>query len=289
MRVFRRTILVACFPIAIGAMAPGAIAHEPLDRQLRLLDRLVAAHPGDAELHLRRGELHRIGRQWRSAEADYARARELDPSLDAVDLCSGRMRLEAGEPDRAVEHLEAYLVRRPGDAEGLELRGRAREMLGHLGPAAADYDSAIARRAQDGNPGSPDLYLSRSRALARSAPERIDEAIRGLDEGIALLGGPVSLQLEALGLEERSGRTDPALRRLDRIASLAGRREVWLARRGDILAKAGREEEAVAAYREALAELERLPDGRRSRGAFRKVETHIRTAISDLSRTEARP
>ena len=86
------------------------------------------------------------------------------------------------------------------------------------------------------------------------------DAIRILDAGMARIGPAHTLQTRALELEEAAGRIDDALRRLQRIADLSERKEMWLKRRGDLLARAGRTAEARAAYAAALAAIAALPD-----------------------------
>ena len=74
--------------------SPVAHAHLGVDEQIRVMDKLIEAKPGEASLYLRRGELHRIHRDWSNAEKDYLHARKLDPDLVSVDFCMGRMNLE---------------------------------------------------------------------------------------------------------------------------------------------------------------------------------------------------
>ena len=54
----------------------------------------------------------------------------------------------------------------------------------------------------------------------------IDEALRGLDEGINQLGPVVTLQLLAIDLELRRKSYDAALTRLDLIAAESERKEM---------------------------------------------------------------
>ena len=65
------------------------------------------------------------------------------------------------------------------------------------------------------------------------------EGVLGLDEGLAALGRPVTLQLEAIRLELALGRTDAALTRLRSEAARAKRKESWLVRIGEIQASSG--------------------------------------------------
>jgi hypothetical protein len=95
------------------------------------------------------------------------------------------------------------------------------------------------------------VYIERAAAQAGAGGAGLEDAIRGLDTGIARLGPVVTLELAAADMEVLLGRYDAALSRIDRVAAQSGRKEPWLARTGAILEKAGRSEEALATYRTA--------------------------------------
>src|SRR2546426_3119236 len=192
------------------------VAHEPIEAQIVDLSRRIEAHPADAALYLRRGELYRLLRRGASARADYERARRLDAGLAVVDLCLGKLQLDVGRPAGAVASLDTYLKRRPGDPEGLAARGRALALLGRYLEAARDFTGAIAG-SRPPRPPSPDLYLERARALESAGDARLVEALRGLEDGLALLGRPVALELAAADIERRLGRPGAADERVGRI------------------------------------------------------------------------
>src|SRR5688572_17326815 len=106
----RRLAVAVALP-ACPVMSPPVSPHVPLDRQTADLDNRIAIQPRDATLYLTRGEVRRGLSDWKGAAADYRRARELDPNLDAVDLCLGRMLVEAGRPAEAIPILDRFLAR----------------------------------------------------------------------------------------------------------------------------------------------------------------------------------
>jgi len=110
--------------------------------------------------------------------------------------------------------------------------------------------------------------------------QRIDEALRGLEEGISKLGPVVTLQLAAIDLELRRKNFDGALVRLDQIAAQSQRKESWLVRRGEILKLAGRDEEARAAFNAALNAIESLPPAHRQSRSVSALELRARSALS---------
>jgi tetratricopeptide (TPR) repeat protein len=144
-----------------------------------------------------------------------------------------------------------------------------------------DFDRAIA--GSPGDHGMPELYLERARALVAAGPQHLDRAIAGLDEGLRRLGEPVTLQLYAIDLEVEGRRFDAAIKRLDLLASRAARQEPWLMRKGAVLEAAGRREEALQAYRQALEAVESLPPNRRGSKAVNRLESEARAAIERTS------
>ncbi|HEY0156513.1 MAG TPA: tetratricopeptide repeat protein [Thermoanaerobaculia bacterium] len=252
-------------------LAAPLAAHDGVHDQIERATRRLAAEPKNAALYLHRAELYRLHQDWDRARADYTRAAKLDPRLEIVDFARGRMELEAGRPAAARTSLDRFLGRNPGHAEARLTRARTLVQLKKAEEAIADYDAAIAHVAQP----TPDLYHERAKVLADLG--RVDDALRGLDEGMTRLGTLVSLQRPAIDLELAAARYDRALARLDTITT---RRELYLADRADILLKAGRVEEAQAAYREALQRLAALPEEQQNSRVNRALVARIQGALA---------
>lgn len=285
-----KKILVAGWgPAVLAAFCASAFlpcaAHPGIDEQILRLDEQIAAAPDDAALFLRRGELHRIHREWAKAAADYRTALRLDPELRIAEFCLGRLEVESGSPAQARAILDRYLSARPDDPLALAYRGRALVALGEPLLGAEDFSRAI----RHSDPPRPEDYLERARALASAGPEHVGRAIEGLDEGLRVLGEPVTLQDYAIELELGRRSFDAALRRLDRIASQSVRQEPWLVRKAAILEAAGRVEEARAAYRQTLASIETLPAERRGNKAVERLEREAQQGLERLGRGPTAP
>jgi predicted Zn-dependent protease len=272
-------IVALCLAFVLGAGRP-ASGHADIEQQIDALTRRIEQEPGQATLFLRRAELHRIHRNWSAARSDYREARRLDPGLDAVDLCLGRMDLDRDRPRRAKAALDRYLLRRPADAEGLTLRGQALALLGETQAAVDDYRRALA--VPGPRPPDPDTYLDLARLVAGKGDDHRDAALRVLDSGIATLGPVVSLQMAAMRIEISLRRYDQALQRLDTITSQAGRKERWILKRAEILHQAGRTQEAVLAYHEVLALVTALPADRRAAPAVRGMAAQACAALAGI-------
>jgi len=252
------------------AVATTVAAHGALQDQIDAVSAEIAREPPSAHLYLRRGELNRLHEDRAAALADYERAAVLAPGDDTIDFLRGRVLQEAGIAKAAKFTLDRYVARHPDHVEALIVRARALAALADFGGASADYSRAIERLSKP----DPDYYLERARSdvAARNAAR----ALAGLDAGIAKLGPVPALLDLAIDIELQQGHYDAALAQLDRSAQSSSRKESWLARRGEILAQAGRRDEARAAYAAALAAIEALPSDMRRTTAMVDLESRVR-------------
>jgi tetratricopeptide (TPR) repeat protein len=259
-----------------------AAAHGDLRDQIAAATRRIAESPNDARLYLKRGELYRLHGEVAPALADYDRAGELDSSLAETDLGRGMALADASRYEAARQTLQRFLAKRPDHAEGRIALARVLVKLGRGAEAGAEFTRALSLSS----PPKPDIYVERAAALV--AARRIEEAIRGLDEGIAKLGPLVSLEDPAIDLEVRRKNFDAAVVRLDRTAALSTRQETWLARRGEILMAAGRRREALASLQQARAAIESLPPRLRQTRAMDRLERQVRSRLARLETAPTR-
>lgn len=268
--------MLVWFAISVTLLtAPALPAHDGIHEQIQEVTRQIERDPKNAALYLKRGELHRLHRDWDRASTDYDRAAQLNPQLVVVDLARGRMLYEAGRPQLAKPLLDRFLGRQPEQVEALVTRARVLVKLGQQAEATKDFTAAIALSPRP----QPEMYLERAQVLTTAGEEFRDEALRGLDEGIEKLGPLVTLQLAAMDLELAQRHYDAVLARLDKVAAQSPRKEQWLARRGEILEQAGRKTEAHTAYAAALAAIEMLPPHRRNVKAIAELETRLRASL----------
>ena len=237
----KRLIWPLVVAICIALLPSVAPAHEGLHEQIAAITAKIKRDPKNASLYLQRGELHRLHRDWTRAAADYDRAERLQPSLKIVELARGKMLFESGRFKSAKLTLDRFLSQQPGHYGALLTRARVLAKLRDRNAAAKDYTAALALSS----PPEPELYHERANVLAGDE-HHIDEALRGLDEGIRRLGPVVTLQLAAIDLELRRKNYDAALARLDQITAQAERKQPWLARRSEILKLASGDEQARA-------------------------------------------
>jgi tetratricopeptide (TPR) repeat protein len=260
-----------------------SFAHGDLHDQIEAVTRQIQKSPQEGELYFKRGELHRAHRDWDASQADYEMAAVLSPHLVFLDLARGRMFLDADWPRSAIVCLDRFLLKQPRSADALVLRARAWMKLESFLEAASDFDEAIAAAEEP----KPEYYLERAQALQAAGPRHIPRAIRGLDEGMQKLGPLVVLQLQAIELELARNEFQAALDRIDVAAAKAPRKETWLLRRGEVLARAGRTEEARESLSSALAALNTLPSSRRNVPAMVALEERITSLQQQLADAKA--
>ncbi|MDX1459680.1 MAG: tetratricopeptide repeat protein [Xanthomonadales bacterium] len=170
----------------------------------RLSDELEA-QPRNADLLLRRGDLHRRHLDHESASRDFARAARFQPDHPLLDLYRGRLALEMNDSRRAVRLLDRYASRNPEHALGWRLLGEALTARGEHAKAADRYRLAI--EATD--TPSPDLYrMQVLNLLASGAEDARPLAFSVIESGLDRFG--VEVTLLGLGLDVALARGDLA-------------------------------------------------------------------------------
>ena len=233
-----------------------------------MLNTAIAREPANVDFLVERADLYREIGSLSRALADYDHALRLDPARN-VHLGRALVFLQQQRFDDALAATDASIAREPGDARAWRARADALAGLDRDEEAVGALDDAIAV----GDPPLPDDYLQRAELLARAS--HLNDAIAGLDEGLARLGPAVTLQLLAIELERRRGTFDSALARIDDLQERYDRVETVLVLRGDVLAQAGRKEEADAAYTDALQVIEERLSNRRAAPAEAQLRADV--------------
>ena len=262
----------------LAVTTPCARAHG--DDQL-LIDALTEelAKAPEADLFIRRGELFRHHQEWEKAAADFAAAARLEPKLAVVDFFRARLLLESGDAAQARTFIDRYVAGTPEEAEGWFLRGDILGALGQHDDGALDYAKGLERTPRP----RPEHYLRRAKFLAASPKSDPTRVLAAIDEGIERVGPVISLVEYALTLELDRRNFASALQRIELAMKHAPRREGWLVRKGDVLVKSGRVDEAIASYRAALSAIDELPPRYRETVPVEKLERDARSALSRLS------
>jgi tetratricopeptide (TPR) repeat protein len=275
---------VGCLAVlaAVLAAPPALRAHGELLIRIAAVTKQIEHATNDisgrqlAQLHLDRGELYRQDQNWAAAEADYARATQLNPELP-VAFYRAKLLTDAGRLEAARALFNQVIARSPTNGEAFLGRARVLAALGRRPEAIADYQRGLELLASPG----PEVFLELAQTL--KAAGRTGEALDTLDAGLRNAGPVIALQTEALDLETGRKNYDGALTRLDAILVSARRKEAWLARRGEILALAGRPAEARQAWDAALVAIKALPPRLQQNPPMLKLKARIHASLARLA------
>ena len=229
--------------------APAARGHEDIELQIAGISEQLQVRPGDPELLCRRGRLFLEHENLTEALADFDRSLEVAPGRLEPLIYRGLALHQLGQTERALQDLDRYVAEGPPDYMAYEVRARIRSSLDDVMGAVEDLTDAIRLRPL------PEHFSQRARLLKRAG--LATEAIANYEEGIRLLGESVPIVMGLLELEAEEGRFEEALRWLAVLEDQSPRRERWMLKRAEILARAAQESASQAAYAEALAELDR--------------------------------
>jgi tetratricopeptide (TPR) repeat protein len=265
-------VLVAALLLAMPALA---LAHASVDELRRAADAAVALRPDDPQAHLDRARVLQLAHEWDAALAELGAARMHGADADDVGAARASVLLDAGRPQLALREIDGVLASRP-DAYGLVFeRGRALLMLGRTELAADEFGRAIAAMPA---PRPEHVFVRRDALLLLGQPEA---ALAALDAGMARIGSVASLQLAAIDIEVQLAHFDAALYRIDELIGLNGHNPAWIARRGEILQRAGRNAEARVEYERALALIDSPRIVQRAR-AFDELRSRLKTALAPV-------
>ena len=263
---------IAGCAVLLCSFAAPAGGHPELAEVRAALDERLAVDPEDPELLIHQGRLRADARDFDGALVSLAHALAHGGDPATVGAARAQVLLEAGQPRLASLEYDRLLALRPHAFDLLFERGRAKLALGDVAAADRDFRRAIANMPAP----RPEHVVVHAQAWLKLGERQ--EALRALDEGMTRTGPLPSLQLTAIDLELDLERYDRALARLDLLLEQTPNNEAWIARRADILQRAGRVDEARAERAHSLARIEARLARRRSR-ATDELAARLRSQI----------
>jgi len=249
MRSLRRIhILTALLLMAGGYVSVSQlVAHGAYHDVVEEITQKLAVTPEDAALHFKLACAHQEHGEWKAALVECERVRRLDATGFDTDYIEGKALAAGGHLEAAKGILDAFLAQHPQHAAALAERGRVHLKLKKQVEAQNDFAAALSLDKH----APVDWWLEA--AQAGNAVEVLRKALLAHSDDPQLLNASLEAELKA-------GNTDEVLRRVDAMQKIAPRAEPWMARRAQVLAAAGRGEEARSAWTALRAHLLALPN-----------------------------
>lgn len=188
-------------------------AGEMLQLAITEYEKLAQLKPKDIETRLLLGQLYGLNHESAKAEAQFKEAQKIDGNSEDVALNMARLYSDEGDSKRAADVLNGIPV---GDRSArIEFAlGATYDQLKQPHDAVAAY-----RRALNLEPGS--LDAERGLANALLADGKLDEALKVLNQIVALEPQDAQSQIHISEIERRQGHYDQALATLEKAKPLA--------------------------------------------------------------------
>jgi tetratricopeptide (TPR) repeat protein len=232
-------------PLVWSALGEYYTASGQLDKAADHYNTAIALQPAFYRTYYLRGRAHLLRKDHVQAGADFDRALRLRPGFVPAHLDRAVARLESKDLRGALQDLDRALEGNPQHMRAFFMRSRVRQVLGDAAGARADFEAGLQREPTDEQswiargvarvPRDPQGALADFEAAARRNPR-----------------SRVALVNQAHVLAERLGRTDEAVRALDQVVALFPEYVPGRASRGVLLARLGRREAALNDAQESL-------------------------------------
>lgn len=232
------------WPLALALVL--AAAASPAPAAPAAADSADRAYPSEQALrHYLQGRWFEVSGESQEAQAEFSRALSLDGGATDVMLHLCEVAASSGEPGRALELADRVLVREPGNAKALWLRGAALFNLGRPADALAPLEAAS--RADS-------LNVEYVRTLARVAEslDRLPLVADAWDRATRLDDEDPESWFQLASAAARLGRFALADSALERSLEMNPVRPGSLFLRGWIRESTGRPDEAAELYRQDL-------------------------------------
>jgi tetratricopeptide (TPR) repeat protein len=218
-----------------------------------LLDVSISLWPHFHGSHYQRGRVHSAQKEHDDAAAEFGAALRLRPDFVKAMVDRGLARLALKDYAGAEADLTKALESGSAPTRVYFMRAQVRTLAGDQRGAAADRAEGLKRE-----PADDQSWVARG--LARLAGKDAEGALRDFDKALEV--NPrclAALEDRAAVLSDMTGRTEEAIKALDKAVELYPEYGQARAGRGVLLARLGKSDEALRDAREA-ERLDRRPD-----------------------------
>jgi eukaryotic-like serine/threonine-protein kinase len=271
-------------PHSFWAWLDRGLCHEHLgryDEAAACYSTCLALNSSLGRLYFKRGLAYLQQKKYREAEADFSEMLHRQPGFLEALVNRALARMGQQKVREAEDDLSRVLKQPVPCTRVWFIRARACMLLGDQDGARRDWAEGLQRR-----PSDEQSWLARAVARLERDPHG---ALADIEA--ALVCNPRSLQAlqnKAHVLAEKLGRTEEAIRALDRLVALYPDHVHGRASRGVLLARLGKRTEALADARECLEQSDRPETQYQVAGIYaltsRQKEEDRRTALRLLAR-----
>lgn len=264
-----------CLAVALS-VSPFSHAHGAAPERLAALAVSLEKSPDSAALLVEQADLmvehgdHAVAR--RSLDRAEAMGRKDLP----IERVRARLLIDEGKLVEAVAHLDKAVAASLADTAALMLRAKAYQSLGKRDESLADY-----RAVADGlTAPTGDFAIEAADAFVSAG--QLEEAGRILKKAVNVSGKAPSLLARLIDIDVALGRPAAAIEWVDAMQQRAPRAEPWMARRAELLAQAGKTDEARVAWTALRDHLAKLPSLERGSPALRPLAERVAKALATL-------
>jgi len=266
------------FFITSGFIMP-AQAHEPGLEKIKSITMQLAKHSNSPQLYIQRARLLQDEQHWSEAMSDFDKAAELNPGNTDINLDRARLTYEAREYMRTLDFIDLYLFQHESTTESLLIKARSFRELHQYPQAIKFFELALSSLSDIDSSPLPEWYVELASIYKITGDK--NKALQAYQQGIDRLGPLSVFQVKAIELEVELELYGSALNRIDQILGHSQRKDIWLSRRADIMAKAGLLQDAQQSYRQAYTALQQLPQRLQNLPVTRQLAKQLQSHITN--------
>lgn len=261
------------------------LAHGAYHDVVAEVTRELETSPNDAALHFRLACAHQEHGEWTAAMEELEIVDRLAPEKFETAYVQGQALATGGRLKPAKDVLDSFLREQPEHVGAHEQRARVLVKLGEPKPAVTDYVFVLAHLKM------PKAELILETVEAMRAADLNAEASALLRKHAMREDADPEIVAKLLEQAEEASEPDDALALLSQMERQAVQPEVWMARRARLLAKSGRDADALAAWRTLHTRISSLPSLQRGSAPLATLfsEAHQALGIKALAPVIAPP
>lgn len=214
----------------------------------------IKKYPDSLQLIMKRGDLYRRQKEFFPAFEDYQVVLLKSPEHKEVNFSLSLLYLDHKFYNSGLVHINRYMGKQSGSVEAHLVRAELLENLKYFKDASTDYQYVIENYEKP----RPSHYLAMSRCTIQADSANWKQSIQWLEKGKDKLGDIITLEQQALKIEMSQQEYQAAIARVDEILADLPRKEKWLYQKGLILKEAGKNDEAVFVFKNALDQIDQL-------------------------------